>query len=71
MSADLFGTSSRGVWLTEVLQDAANSPRLTAWEEQFVRDLRRLLHTQGEHMKLTARQTEVIKRIEGKIYAAG
>lgn len=68
---DLFGSSTRTAWLTELLHDAAASPRLTPWEERFIRDTQRRLDTYGENTQLTPAQMETLKRIEGKIYAVG
>lgn len=58
-------------WIDELLDDAGNSPRLTAWEQDFCSGLARRLTWRGEGFELSEKQMEVLKRIEGKIYAIG
>ena len=55
-------------FLQEVLKDAESSARLSQWEEEFCDDFRgRLLMYRG-NTRVSDRQWEIIRRIEGKIY---
>ena len=57
--------------LKELLHDAEACARLSQWEEEFLDDLRSRVLLYKENIRLSDRQWEVIRRIAGKVYAAG
>lgn len=56
------------LWVKELLSDAETCARLTLWEEQFLDDVRGHFLTYGDRLILSAKQLEVLRRIEGKVY---
>lgn len=58
---------------SELINDASKSPKLTEWESNFIRNLRRSMNTGGatRFSDLSIKQQEVLKKIKGKIYAIG
>jgi predicted DNA binding protein len=57
----------------EFLQDATKSPKLTEWEDRFVKDLL-IAYKRGfldSKKDLSERQLEVVRRLEKKVYAVG
>lgn len=58
-------------WLRELLADAANSPRPSAWERSFLADIAARLAEWGASLSISERQMQAQRRIEAKIYAAG
>ena len=59
----------REAWLRELLDDAARCGRLSAWEENFVHDVALRLAEWGGDLRLSAKQIEVLERIEKKVHA--
>lgn len=57
--------------LKELLKDAESCARMTVWEEGFLDDLRSRVLLYKANIRLSDSQREVIRRIEGKVYAAG
>jgi hypothetical protein len=55
----------------EILNDAKDSPRLTEFENSFVRSLLGGFKTPGAVVTLTERQWYILRQIERKIYRAG
>ena len=55
----------------EIVNDASASPRLSAWEKQFVANVSSKLEQYGIFIDLSEKQVEVLERIEQKIYATG
>jgi hypothetical protein len=58
-------------WLAEFLADCARSPRLNDFEEGFVGGLRSRFARLGSDITISDAQWPVLRRIEGKIHAAG
>ena len=58
----------REAWLRELIGDARNCARLSAWETNFVEDLAGRLGEWGGDLRLSARQIEVLERIEKKVH---
>lgn len=54
--------------LREILSDAEHSARLTDWEANFCDDIRDRVLEYAERTRISAKQWEVIERIEGKLY---
>ena len=54
--------------LREILSDAEHSARLSDWEMNFCDDLRDRVLDYAERTRVSARQWEVIERIEGRLY---
>ncbi len=54
--------------LKELLHDAESCARLSQWEEEFLDDLRSRALLYKENIRLSDKQWEVIRRIEGKVY---
>ena len=59
------------VWLDELLRDAEASPRPTPWERGFLGTIASNRIEWGTAFMLSEKQMAVLKRIEGKIHAAG
>ncbi len=55
--------------LKELLKDAESCARLSVWEEGFLSDLRDRALLYKANIRLSDSQLEVIRRIEGKVYA--
>jgi len=58
----------RLAFLTELLADAEASTRLTDWEDKFCDDLRDRVTRYSIWTEVSARQWEIIERIEGKLH---
>ena len=58
-------------WLQELLADAEDSPRVTAWERSFLGDVLTRLAEWGAGLSLSERQMAGLKRIEEKIHGIG
>lgn len=55
--------------LTEIAKDAESCGNLSKFEEQFLDTLRENLLKYGNKIYMSEKQWEVVKRIEGKVYA--
>jgi hypothetical protein len=55
-------------WLSDFLYDAIASPRLTAWEDQFVADLKERFDQYGGDTYISDKQWAILERIESKVY---
>jgi hypothetical protein len=58
-------------WLDELLADALSSPRLSRWEEQFLRSIMARRRQFGERLQLRPKEMVHLREIEEKIHAAG
>ena len=58
-------------WLDEFLADCDRSPRLNEFEAGFIGAIRRRYHLHGTEIVIHEAQWPVLRRIEGKIHAAG
>lgn len=58
-------------WMRELLSDASKYPNLSGFEEDFVRDMSKRVDQYGERTFVSAKQMEILKRIEDKIHGAG
>lgn len=58
-------------WLLELIADCDKSARPTAWERNFVQDIASRLQQRGADLVLSDKQSDVLKKIEEKIHAAG
>jgi hypothetical protein len=54
--------------IVELLHDAAHTTRLSAWEDQFLDDLRDRVVRFGERTFLSDRQRAALGRIEAKLH---
>ena len=54
--------------LQEICLDAESSARLNSWETEFIDSIRDRIMEYGARARISARQWEVIDRIEGKLY---
>lgn len=54
--------------LVELLKDAEICARLTQWEEEFLADIRERVMTYEEDTRISDKQWQVLRRIEGKVY---
>jgi len=57
--------------LREVVFDAAFSPRLTAWESEFIASIRSGLNRYGVDFQPTEKQMAALLKIERKVYDTG
>lgn len=64
-------SANRLLWLTELLNDAPESGRLTPWERDFIASIATRFSVLGVGITLSDRQAEILTRIEGKIHAIG
>ncbi len=55
--------------LVEILKAAEACSRLSQWEEEFCDDMRGRVLTRGAALSVSDKQWQVIRRIEGKVYA--
>lgn len=55
--------------LNEIVNDAINCPRLTPWEETFIKDMFQAFVNKGKEINLSDKQIAVIRRIGNqKVY---
>lgn len=54
--------------IKEILSDAETSSRLNDWEEEFCNSIRDRVTEYGARARISAKQWEIIDRIEGKLY---
>lgn len=55
--------------LKDLLADAESCGRLSNWEQDFIADFRDRFDTFGVTISISPKQWEVLRRIEGKVYA--
>lgn len=54
--------------IKEICDDAERSARLNDWETEFIDSIRDRVTEYGAHARISAKQWEIIDRIEGKLY---
>ena len=54
--------------IKEILSDAESSSRLNDWETEFCDSVRDRIEEYQQKVRISAKQWEVLERIEGKLY---
>lgn len=54
--------------IREILSDAESSPRLSDWETEFCDSIRDRITEYGARARISAKQWDVIDRIEARLY---
>lgn len=54
--------------IEDIIRDAEHSNLLTAWEDEFVESIRDRLFEYGTKTRISAKQWEILERIEEKLH---